>query len=43
MHLAEFPQPLGRDAWREGFEPGHHLTIAVAPEAVSEALLRLEP
>ena len=20
MHLAEFPQPLGRDAWREGFE-----------------------
>lgn len=20
MHLAEFPEPLGRDAWREGFE-----------------------
>ena len=20
MHLAEFPQPLGRDAWGEGFE-----------------------
>jgi steroid delta-isomerase-like uncharacterized protein len=20
MHLAEFPAPLGRDAWREGFE-----------------------
>jgi steroid delta-isomerase-like uncharacterized protein len=20
MHLAEFPQPLGRDVWREGFE-----------------------
>ena len=20
MHLAEFPQPLGREAWREGFE-----------------------
>jgi len=20
MHLAEFPQPLGRDAWRQGFE-----------------------
>jgi steroid delta-isomerase-like uncharacterized protein len=20
MHLAEFPEPLGRDAWQEGFE-----------------------
>jgi steroid delta-isomerase-like uncharacterized protein len=20
MHLAEFPEPLGRDAWREGFK-----------------------
>jgi steroid delta-isomerase-like uncharacterized protein len=20
MHLADFPEPLGRDAWREGFE-----------------------
>ncbi len=20
MHLAEYPEPLGRDAWREGFE-----------------------
>lgn len=20
MHLAEFPEPLGRDVWREGFE-----------------------
>ena len=30
--------------WKvEALEPGRHLTIVVAPEAVSEALLRLEP
>lgn len=24
MHLAEFPQPLGRDAWQEGFQLIRH-------------------
>lgn len=24
MHLAEYPEPLGQDAWREGFEMMRH-------------------